>query len=191
MTTRVERIFRNVKIVIPWYATTGSTDTVQYELRNVREYKKLLFKVTINRIEKCVFFQCSPIDKLVYPVKFTIVVNDKYRAEASKHGLEVGDIIEIDGTNTILPYITDGRNNFKLEVEVQFVHFMPVHEGLHIYADVDMIIEDSSIQVRRVGLVIPLEQFILKSLIDLITPLLPLIMTFFIVYILIKIIVRL
>ena len=194
MPTVTERLFTDAKIVINWYGlyVEGCTNTVQYELYNVRSYKRLIFKVAVKHIEACEFGTCKSVDSIPenVPMKFKIYVNDRYVAESKEvWTIKVGDVFEIDGTNTILPYISDGRNNFKCCLGIQFVS--PTHAGYHVYVDVDMVIEDSP-EIKRIGIVMtPSEMLstLVASFLALIQPFLPYIILFFIVFILIRIII--
>ena len=193
MPTVTERLLTDAKIVINWYGlyVEGCTNTVQYELYNVRTYKRLIFKVAVKHIEECVGGVCNAIDSLThFGMKFKIYVNDRYVAESQEIGeIKVGDVYEIDGTNTILPYISDGRNNFKCCLGIPFV--TPTHAGYHVYVDVDMIIEDSP-EIKRIGIVMTPSEMLsafFGTILALIQPFLPYIILFFIVFILIRIII--
>jgi len=202
----IVRLVENGKIVIPWYGidAVGSLPTISYYIENVSSISRLVFKIYVKGLEKCVYGVCSsvnevsPIDGISW-IEFKVVVNDKYTVSKDiKDILRVGDLIEIDATSDILPYLTDGYMTIKLTCIFHFMPNMFTHAGYHVYVDFDMAYDvkagtptEEEPKITKVGYTItPSEAvgMILGSILPLIQPILPYVILFFVFYFLIRII---
>ena len=205
----VVRLVENGKIVIPWYGVDaeGSLPTVSYYIENVSSISKLVFKVYVKGLEKCVYGVCSrvdnvnPADDSISWIEFKVVVNDKYVVSKNIGDiLRVGDLIELDATSDILPYITDGYNAIKLICIFHFMANIFTHAGYHVYVDFDMSYDvkeevattpEQQPKISKVGYTVtPSEAIgtITGTLLTIFQPILPYAIFFFVFYLLLKII---
>ena len=193
MVTVTETILRNAKIVINWYPNIveGTTNWVVYRLKNVASYKRMLFRIKVEKIEKFFLYTQEEVSNIPFPSKFKIYFSNgkQYKAETPDlDAIEVGKVYEKDVTSEILPYLTDGDWKIRIGLEIRFPELW--HSGYHVYVTVEMIIEDNP-EIIRIGYWLSpseMASIMLGNLILAIQPFLPLIFLFLIGFIILKII---